>query len=266
MTETSRLHFIVFRPLDSRICCWIVAFRFVTKSWTLRLIAELRPLSCSWISRLLWFHPFDRSQVWFCSALHLVATKATVFVKWGAAAELLFFLAYLRKLFSKINFFVRSSKVYARGSQTFSGHVPLQHFDRWARTPKMSYDKKAEEIKNIFTNMLVMILKTNIHWYMYKYFEINNIQTYVSFLLLTFNVPLQIGKCTPWGTCTPVWEPLVYALSFYVLPWLLWDEWKVGEKKILWCKSQVLVIMCIMKRQTVANSFKLKSPVLFALS
>jgi len=27
----------------------------------------------------------------------------------------------------------------------------------------MSYDKKAEEIKNIFTNMLVMILKTNIH-------------------------------------------------------------------------------------------------------
>ena len=28
-------------------------------------------------------------------------------------------------------------------------------------------------------------------------------------LLLTLNVPLQISKCTPSGTCTPVWEPLV---------------------------------------------------------
>jgi len=26
--------------------------------------------------------------------------------------------------------------------------------------------------------------------------------------LLTLNVPLEIGKCTPMGTCTPVWEPL----------------------------------------------------------
>jgi len=26
--------------------------------------------------------------------------------------------------------------------------------------------------------------------------------------LLTLNVPLQIGKCTPGGTCTPGWEPL----------------------------------------------------------
>jgi len=30
-----------------------------------------------------------------------------------------------------------------------------------------------------------------------------------SLLLLTLKVPLQISKCTPMGTCTPVWEPLV---------------------------------------------------------
>jgi len=27
-------------------------------------------------------------------------------------------------------------------------------------------------------------------------------------LLLTLNAPLQIAKCTPRGTCAPVWEPL----------------------------------------------------------
>jgi len=32
-------------------------------------------------------------------------------------------------------------------------------------------------------------------------------------LLLTLNVPLQIGKCTTRGTCTPVWEPLSHSLS-----------------------------------------------------
>jgi len=30
-----------------------------------------------------------------------------------------------------------------------------------------------------------------------------------SFLLLTLNLPLQIGKWTPRGICTPVWEPLI---------------------------------------------------------
>ena len=33
-----------------------------------------------------------------------------------------------------------------------------------------------------------------------------------SLLLLTLNVPLQIGKCIPRGICTPVWEPMVYTL------------------------------------------------------
>jgi len=42
---------------------------------------------------------------------------------------------------------------------------------------------------------------------MYKYLEINNMQTYI--LLITLNVPLQIGKCTLEGTYTPDREPLV---------------------------------------------------------
>jgi len=37
---------------------------------------------------------------------------------------------------------------------------------------------------------------------MYKYLEIKDMQIYISLLLLTLNVPLQIGKCTPG------WEPL----------------------------------------------------------
>jgi len=32
---------------------------------------------------------------------------------------------------------------------------------------------------------------------MYKYMEINNMQTHFYFLLVTLNVPLHIGKCTP---------------------------------------------------------------------
>jgi len=43
-----------------------------------------------------------------------------------------------------------------------------------------------------------------------------------SLLLLTLNVPLQTGKCTPRGTCTPVWEPLVYSVDDIPLSWLLW--------------------------------------------
>jgi len=32
---------------------------------------------------------------------------------------------------------------------------------------------------------------------MYKYLEVNNISIYFSLLLLTLNVPLEMGKCTP---------------------------------------------------------------------
>ena len=35
-------------------------------------------------------------------------------------------------------------------------------------------------------------------------------QIYFYLLLPTLNVPLQIGKCTPGGTCAPGWEPLLY--------------------------------------------------------
>ena len=43
---------------------------------------------------------------------------------------------------------------------------------------------------------------------MYQYLEIKDMQIYISLLLLTLNVPLEIDKCTPKGTCTPGWEPL----------------------------------------------------------
>jgi len=59
--------------------------------------------------------------------------------------------------------------IWIRGSQTFSGHVPLQHFDRWACTLKIYYDKKAEENKkNIIYVAYNVFLNWYIHWYMYK--------------------------------------------------------------------------------------------------
>ena len=42
-----------------------------------------------------------------------------------------------------------------------------------------------------------MIFDNNTQRYMYKYLETNNVQIYFSHLLLTLDVPLQIGKCTP---------------------------------------------------------------------
>jgi len=44
---------------------------------------------------------------------------------------------------------------------------------------------------------------------MYKYLKINYKYIDFSLILLTLNVPLEIGKCTPRGTCTPGWETLV---------------------------------------------------------
>jgi len=43
---------------------------------------------------------------------------------------------------------------------------------------------------------------------MYKYFEIKYMQIYFARLLISLNVALRIGKCTPGGTCAPGWEPL----------------------------------------------------------
>jgi len=40
----------------------------------------------------------------------------------------------------------------------FSGHVPIQHFERWACTSKIFYDKETEQKnKNMFTNKHVNI-------------------------------------------------------------------------------------------------------------
>jgi len=43
---------------------------------------------------------------------------------------------------------------------------------------------------------------------MYNYLEIKDMQVSISLPLLSLNVPLTMGKCTPKGTCTPLWEPL----------------------------------------------------------
>ena len=112
----------------------------------------------------------------------------------------------------------------SRGSQPFSCHVPLQHSDRWACTPtafqqismypfRISTDEHVPInflLQNIlswlfidiFNNKHVMTFDNNINWYVYKFLEINSMQTHFYFLLITLNVPLQIGKCTPG------WEPL----------------------------------------------------------
>jgi len=57
-------------------------------------------------------------------------------------------------------------------------------------------------------NKHILIFENNIHWFIYKYLEMNNIQIYLSLLLLILNVPLQIGNCKHRGACTPGWEPL----------------------------------------------------------
>jgi len=43
---------------------------------------------------------------------------------------------------------------------------------------------------------------------MCKHLEINSTRIYFALLLITLNVPLRIGNCTPGGTCTPGWESL----------------------------------------------------------
>ena len=59
----------------------------------------------------------------------------------------------------------------SRGSQTFSCHVPLPHFDRWACTLKISYNKKAEENnENMFTNKRMMILENSIGFQLVFFF------------------------------------------------------------------------------------------------
>jgi len=51
-----------------------------------------------------------------------------------------------------------------------------------------------------------MTFENNIKWHMHKDLKINNMQINFYLLLLTLNVPLRIGKCTPG------WEPLFYII------------------------------------------------------
>ena len=52
-----------------------------------------------------------------------------------------------------------------------------------------------------------MIFENNMYRYLYRHLEIKNVQTYF-LILLILDVPLQISRWTPRGTCTPGWEPL----------------------------------------------------------
>jgi len=61
-------------------------------------------------------------------------------------------------------FNTQNSTVSARGSQSFSDLVSFQHFDRRTCTPKLSYDKNAEENnKKMFTNKRIMNFENDIH-------------------------------------------------------------------------------------------------------
>jgi len=98
---------------------------------------------------------------------------------------------------------------FRTGVPKISGHVPLQHSDRWECTPKISYDKKVEENSK---NTSLNDFNNNIHRCMYKYFEMNNNLCSLNVFFPAFaNL-----KCTPSdrqgspkGTCIQVWEPFV---------------------------------------------------------
>jgi len=93
-------------------------------------------------------------------------------------------------------------------------YVPLQHFTRSACSPSSFWQVYmypynllwqiilSWSFTDLFNNKHILIFENNIRWYMYKYLERNNMSIY-------FYVPLQIGKCTPGGTCSPGWELLV---------------------------------------------------------
>jgi len=124
--------------------------------------------------------------------------------------------------------------LYPRGSKPFSYHLPFQHSDKWACTPTAFQQIRMYPFKiltdehiplkllmtkyflwffiNRFNNMHIMTFENNIKWYMHKDLKINNMQIYFCLLLLTLNVPLWIGKCTPRGTCIPGWEPVLYPM------------------------------------------------------
>jgi len=74
----------------------------------------------------------------------------------------------------------------------------------------LKFPKTRYIIIDIFNNKHTINFGNNTQLCMYKNLEINNMFIHFSHLLLALNVPLRIGKCTPGGTCTPGWEPLIY--------------------------------------------------------
>jgi len=57
-------------------------------------------------------------------------------------------------------------------------------------------------------------------------------QIYISLLLPTLNVPLRIGKCTPRGTGTACWEPLISSMKFGMLEM---RENETAQRKLSGC-------------------------------
>ena len=58
------------------------------------------------------------------------------------------------------------------------------------------------------------------------------------------NVPLENPKCTPRGTCTPVWEPLLYAVAYRgFLKWVaLQSQLNMLSRKIFQMVKKVFTL------------------------
>ena len=84
--------------------------------------------------------------------------------------------------------------------------------------PKISYHKVFyhDYSIDIFNNKHIMIFDNIINWYMYKYLEMNNVQAYIYLLLITINVPLQIGN-VPLGVHVPQVRNLWSKIYDYVV-------------------------------------------------
>jgi len=88
-------------------------------------------------------------------------------------------------------------------------HVPRQHFNRYVcihsafrQMHMYPEDFLWQHILSwlfidIFHIKHIMIFEKIIQWYMCKYLEIKYMPIYFALLLITLNVPLRIGKCTP---------------------------------------------------------------------
>jgi len=78
--------------------------------------------------------------------------------------------------FKYLHYFFPDS-IHLPCSKLGNPYLPLQHFDRWACTPKILHDKiLCHDYLQVYLRISIqwiMIFENNIHWYMYNYFEIN---------------------------------------------------------------------------------------------